>query len=147
MGLHTQNPLTFPHGRNFEGTVVPCNPAPVLSGELMRLALDNLADSVTIHDATGKLLYANEATARMMGMELDEILSAPAGAWTQRFTMYDEYGDELPLERLPGRRVFSGESPRAAAASQRERRGRQLVLGAHQGRPAAGRGGPGHSPR
>ena len=69
---------------------------PVLSGELMRLALDNLADSVTIHDATGKLLYANEATARMMGMELDEVLSAPAGAWTQRFTMYDEYGEELP---------------------------------------------------
>ncbi len=77
----------------------------------MRLALDNLADSVTIHDATGKLLYANDATARMMGMELDEILSAPPGAWTQRFTMYDEYGKELPIEKLPGRRVFSGESP------------------------------------
>ena len=84
---------------------------PVLSADLMRLALDNLADAVTIHDASGKLLYANEATARMMGMDLDEILSAPAGAWTERFTMYDEEGNELPLERLPGRRVFQGEMP------------------------------------
>ena len=83
----------------------------MLTGDLMRLALDNLADSVTIHDATGKLLYANEATARMMGMSLDEVLSAAAGAWTERFTMYDEDGRELPLEELPGRRVFFGESP------------------------------------
>jgi len=77
----------------------------------MRLALDNLADAVTIHDATGKLLYANQATARMMGMTLDEVLSAAPGAWTDRFTMYDESGRELPLEELPGRRVFLGESP------------------------------------
>ena len=86
-------------------------PAPVLSADLMRLALDNLADGVTIHDATGKLLYANEAVARMMGMELDEILAAPAGAWQERFVMYDEDGEQLPLERLPGRRVFQGENP------------------------------------
>jgi PAS domain S-box-containing protein len=77
----------------------------------MRLALDNLADGVTIHDATGKLLYANEAVARMMGMEIDEILAAPAGAWQERFQMYDEQGKELPLDRLPGRRVFRGEYP------------------------------------
>jgi PAS domain S-box-containing protein len=77
----------------------------------MRLALDNLADGVTIHDATGKLLYANEAVARMMNMEIDEILAAPAGAWQDRFVMYDEDGNKLPLERLPGRRVFMGEQP------------------------------------
>ena len=77
----------------------------------MRLAVDNLADAVTIHDATGNLLYANEATARMMGMTLDEVLSAAPGAWTEHFAMYDENGRELPLEELPGRRVFFGETP------------------------------------
>ncbi len=83
----------------------------MLSGDLMRLALDNLADAVTIHDAGGKLLYANEATARMMGMTLEEVLSATPGSWTERFTTYDESGRELLLEELPGRRVFLGESP------------------------------------
>jgi PAS domain S-box-containing protein len=77
----------------------------------MRLALDNLADSVTIHDSTGKLMYANEATAAMMGMSLDEVLDAPAGAWIEKFTMYGEDGEQLPLEKLPGRRVFLGETP------------------------------------
>ena len=77
----------------------------------MRLAVDNLADAVTINDATGNLLYANEATARMMGMTLDEVLSAAPGAWTEHFAMYDENGRELPLEELPGRRVFFGETP------------------------------------
>ncbi len=62
----------------------------------MRLAVDNLADAVTIHDATGNLLYANEATARMMGMTLDEVLSAAPGSWTEHFAMYDENGRELP---------------------------------------------------
>ena len=85
-------------------------PAPVLSADLMRLALDNLADGVTIHDATGKLLYANEAVARMMGMELDEILAAPAGAWQERFGMYHQDGAPLPIQRLPGRRRLAARS-------------------------------------
>jgi len=78
-----------------------------LSAPLLRLALDNLADSVTIHDARGKLLYVNEATAELMGgQSVEEILAADPGAWTRRFAMYDEEGRPVDLSRLPGRRVF-----------------------------------------
>jgi len=78
-----------------------------LSATLLRLALDNLADSVTIHDATGKLLYVNEATARLMGgQRIDDILRAEPGAWQSRFTMYDEHGSPVDVSQLPGRQVF-----------------------------------------
>jgi PAS domain S-box-containing protein len=83
-----------------------------LSSTLLRLALDNLADSVTIHDARGKLMYVNQATAGLMGgQSVDEILASPPGAWTERFAMYREDGRPVELQELPGRRVFSGETP------------------------------------
>lgn len=83
-----------------------------LSSALLRLALDNLADSVTIHDGSGKLMYVNEATARLMGEQsVDEIIASPPGSWTERFTMYREDGRPVELAELPGRRVFSGETP------------------------------------
>src|SRR5437763_11239919 len=78
---------------------------------LLHLALDNLADSVTIHDAEGRLLYVNEATAGLMGMDVEEILGSEPGAWTERFAMYHEEGSRVELSELPGRRVFSGETP------------------------------------
>jgi PAS domain S-box-containing protein len=83
-----------------------------LSSALLRLALDNLADSVTIHDARGKLIYVNEATARLMGgQSVDEIVASPPGAWTERYAMYREDGRRVALEELPGRRVFSDVAP------------------------------------
>jgi len=83
-----------------------------LSAALLRLALDNLADSVTIHDARGKLLYVNQATASLMGgQSVEEILASPPGAWTERFEMFHEDGTAVAIAELPGRRVFAGEQP------------------------------------
>ena len=78
-----------------------------LSTRLLRHALDNLADSVTIHDAQGKLIYVNEATRMLMGgQSTDEIVDAEPGAWRERFHMFDETGRPVALEELPGRRLF-----------------------------------------
>jgi PAS domain S-box-containing protein len=83
-----------------------------LDAALLRHALDNLADAVTIHDARGKLLYVNQATGTLMGgMSVDEILASDPGAWTKRFAMYHEDGRAVELAELPGRRVFGGETP------------------------------------
>src|SRR3954454_24809825 len=80
-----------------------------LSTRLLRHALDNLADSVTIHDADGKLVYVNEATRMLMGgQSTDEIVDAEPGAWRERFHMFDESGRPVDLEELPGRRLFDG---------------------------------------
>ncbi|HEY8769934.1 MAG TPA: SpoIIE family protein phosphatase [Thermoleophilaceae bacterium] len=71
------------------------------------MALDNLADSVTIHDASGKLLYVNEATSRLMGgQSVEDILSAAPGAWRAKVEMYDEHGEPLDVADMPGRQVF-----------------------------------------
>jgi stage II sporulation SpoE-like protein/GAF domain-containing protein/PAS domain-containing protein len=78
-----------------------------VSTELLRLALDNLADSVTIHDAEGRLVYVNEATrALMQNQSVEEIVEAEPGSWTERFAMYHEDGRPVELSELPGRRLF-----------------------------------------
>ncbi len=78
-----------------------------LSTRLLRHALDNLADSVTIHDADGKLVYVNEVTRTLMGgQSTDEIVDAEPGAWADRFHMFDERGRPVSLDELPGRRAF-----------------------------------------
>jgi PAS domain-containing protein len=83
------------------------SPGTQLSAPLLRLALDNLADSVTIHDASGKLLYVNEATRKLMGgQSVEEILAAAPGAWRASVEMYDEHGESLGVEDMPGRQVF-----------------------------------------
>jgi serine phosphatase RsbU (regulator of sigma subunit) len=88
------------------------SPGTQLGAPLLRLALDNLADSVTIHDSRGKLLYVNEATAALMGGQTrEEILAAEPGAWRSQVDMYDEQGRPLDIETLPGRQVFKCKCP------------------------------------
>jgi PAS domain S-box-containing protein len=78
-----------------------------VSAALLRLALDNLADSVTIHDASGKLVYVNEATRGLMGAQsTEQIVDAEPGAWRARFEMFHEDGRPVSLDELPGRRLF-----------------------------------------
>ena len=87
------------------------SPATQLSAPLLRLALDNLADSVTIHDASGKLLYVNEATRALMGgKSVQEILRAEPGAWRADFEMFDEHGRPIDVSEMPGRQVFRRKS-------------------------------------
>jgi PAS domain S-box-containing protein len=94
-----------------------------LDPALLRLAVDSLADSVTIHDAHGKLVYINDATAGLMGgQSVDEILAAPPGAWTERFAMYHENGRPVELAELPGRRIFSGETQDALLVRRVDKR-------------------------
>jgi PAS domain S-box-containing protein len=83
------------------------SPATQLSAPLFRLALDNLADSVTIHDSRGKLLYVNQATVKLMGAESrEEVLAAEPGAWQADISNYDEHGRPIDIQEMPGRQVF-----------------------------------------
>lgn len=83
------------------------SPSTQLSAPLLRLALDNLADSVTVHDARGKLIYVNEATLKLMGAQSrEEVLAAEPGAWQADISNYDERGRPIDIQDLPGRQVF-----------------------------------------
>src|SRR4051794_31144805 len=80
-------------------------PAPDLAA-----VLDLILDSVTIQDASGRLVYANTIALQRLGFAtIDHLMSADPAERAMRYTMYDEHGAPFPWDRLPGRRVLAGE--------------------------------------
>ena len=80
--------------------------------EVLRLA----ADPITVQDAKGRLVYANEAAARQIGFESAEaFVTAPAVTIVARYTLIDESGAPLGLDDLPGRRALRGGEQEPAA--------------------------------
>ena len=74
--------------------------------------LGALAEAVAVHDARGKVVYANPAAAGLLGVRAtDEILAAEPDELVARFDVTDADGAPLAPERLPGRRVVRGETP------------------------------------
>jgi PAS domain S-box-containing protein len=67
-------------------------------------------EAITVQDAAGRLVYANDLAARLIGFRTaEELLKAPVTELVARFEMVDQNGDVLPSDRLPGRRVLMGE--------------------------------------
>ena len=81
--------------------------------EILALVTSGAADGITIQDATGRVVYANEAAVRLLGFgSAEEMLAADPRAMLGRFEMLDERGDPIAPERLPGRLALAGEQPR-----------------------------------
>jgi PAS domain S-box-containing protein len=73
--------------------------------------LGALAEAVTVHDARGKLVYANAAAARLLGAEsIDELLTAEPGELASRFVITREDGTPVAEADLPGQRLLAGEA-------------------------------------
>jgi PAS domain S-box-containing protein len=87
---------------------------PVLaeSRELLETVLRNLHDGIVVTAATGELIYANEAAARLCGYPSGAELRAapPADVWA-RIEVFDVDGAPLPPGSLPGSRALAGEDP------------------------------------
>lgn len=80
------------------------------SRDELRVILEGVADGVTAQDPTGRLIYANEAAARMVGYPSGQaFVEAPLQEVMGRFEILDEDGDPFPVEKLPGRRALEGE--------------------------------------
>ena len=76
----------------------------------LEAVLINLAEAITVMDADGKMVFANQAAADLLGASApEELTSAPPGTIWPRFLVLDEQGSELDLESMPGRRLFAGE--------------------------------------
>jgi PAS domain S-box-containing protein len=90
--------------------------------EQLGIILAGVADGVTAQDASGALLYANDAAARTCGYATAAaLLAAPPGALATRFEVFDEAGQPFPWDRLPGRRALAGEDDPTAELQIRER--------------------------
>jgi PAS domain S-box-containing protein len=125
LGAHTAEPREFtPDDINFVQSV-----ANVLGEALARAAaedalraardqiaaiLEGVAEGVTVQDAAGRLVYANDAAAWLLGYPNGQALAAaPVTEILGRFVVLNEDGSPFPLGNLPGRRVLQGE-PEAA---------------------------------
>jgi signal transduction histidine kinase len=75
----------------------------------LAIILRGVADGITMTTPTGKLLYANEAAAQMMGYPTPEAaLAAPPGEVLAKFEILDAEGRPLPVAQLPSRQAFAG---------------------------------------
>jgi PAS domain S-box-containing protein len=74
--------------------------------------LVNLAEAITLVDAQGQMVFANQAAADLLGASSpEELTRARPGSIMERFLVLDEQGRELTLESMPSRRLFRGERP------------------------------------
>ena len=72
--------------------------------------LGGVADGVTAQDPDGRMVYANEAAARIIGYpSVQALLEAPSREVLDRFHIMDEDGRPFSLEQLPGRLALQGE--------------------------------------
>jgi signal transduction histidine kinase len=72
--------------------------------------LRGVSDGVTVQDRRGRLLYANDAAARICGFASGRAMSnASLEQLLAGFTLSDEAGQPIADERLPALRVLAGE--------------------------------------
>jgi PAS domain S-box-containing protein len=74
--------------------------------------LVNLAEAITVVDEHGRMVFANQAAADLLGADTpNDLMSAAPGTIMQRFLVLDEQNHELDLGSMPGRRLFANERP------------------------------------
>src|SRR3954470_6028139 len=80
------------------------------TGRRLDAILGSLAEAVTVHDDSGKTIYANDAAVKLLGASsLDEILAAQPGDLARRFVITGEDGTPVATGDFPGRKVVAGE--------------------------------------
>ena len=81
------------------------------SRDQLAAILGGIAEGVTVQDASGALIFANDVAARSSGFASSDEFRKSFASVAQRFTLFDESGHPFPYDRLPGRRVLRGEEP------------------------------------
>ncbi|HLF26699.1 MAG TPA: PAS domain S-box protein [Anaerolineae bacterium] len=120
LGAHSPKRRTFtPDDTNFLQAVANVLAAAIerkrsedelrLSRDQLAVILEGVADGITAQDATGRLVYANEAAARVSGYASPEaLLDAPSESVEHSFEIFDEMGQPVALDQLPGSLALHG---------------------------------------
>jgi len=75
----------------------------------LELVLRSVAEAITVQDPDGRLIFANDAAAEMVGFPSAEaLIAARPEERMAGFEVLDEEGAPLGLETLPGRRALAG---------------------------------------
>src|SRR4051794_1581059 len=92
------------------------------SRDQLAAILDGVADGVTAQDASGRMVYANEAALALLGFpSVKAIQAVPIRYVLSRFDIFDEDGEPFPPDRLPGRQALMGQEPGEALVRFRRR--------------------------
>ena len=90
------------------------------SRDQLSVILQGAADGITAQAPDGRLIYANDAAARLVGYESSQaLLAARPAELALRVRMYDEKGRLLPFDQLPGRRALQTGANAAATIRYR----------------------------
>jgi PAS domain-containing protein len=68
---------------------------------IARELASQLATATFIADASGNLVFFNEAAEKILGRTFAEAGTMPAGGWTSQFVLEEPDGTPMPLERMP----------------------------------------------
>jgi PAS domain S-box-containing protein len=80
------------------------------SRDQLAAILRGAAEGITAQDPSGKVIYANEAAARLTGLSsVQDAIESPPGELIAKYELLDEEGRPFPADRLPGRRALKGE--------------------------------------
>jgi len=84
--------------------------------------LKNLTEAVTVQDASGELVYANQAAADIMGARSpEELLATPVEEIAARYWQFGEDGQPFPADAYPGRLALQGLRPDPVVLRQVDR--------------------------
>jgi PAS domain S-box-containing protein len=82
------------------------------SRDELHAILDGVADAVTAQTPEGRVIYANDAAARQLGLgSSKDLIEASPAQLMDLYELYAEDGSEFPTDSLPGRRALRGEQP------------------------------------
>ena len=81
------------------------------SRDRLAAILGEVADGITVQDAAGVLVFANDAAARQLGFATaEELLATPLPEVAEQLDMRDDEGERFSPDRLPGRVAHRGEA-------------------------------------
>jgi PAS domain S-box-containing protein len=84
---------------------------PLAPDELASI-LRSVADGITAQGPDGRLVFANDAAAKLCGLESsDELLGLSGQELLERFEIVGEDGAPMPVESLPNRLAFAERTP------------------------------------
>ena len=91
--------------------------------EIAIAILDSVADGVTVQNAEGRLIYANDAAARMSGLSSgEEMVRTPPSEILTRYELLDELGRPIDASKLPGRIALLERRESEAVVGWRDKR-------------------------
>jgi PAS domain S-box-containing protein len=92
------------------------------SRDQLEIILEGVTDGITAQDSSGRLIYANEAAARIVGYpSARALIKASSEEIMKGFEIMDDSGRPFPLAQMPGRLALRGEQGPEALLRFRER--------------------------